>query len=1505
MADTAVSRSNSVKVLLDALVSAKVVDNIKSTKLDVSLFKKLKTTLLKLQVILTYAKDKRITTNNLTVGLWLEILRTNAVITQIYDLFDEINIEALRCKVEAPDYRFNRMINYKLQRLIERLEFYYELQRSIERIIVSNSSSYWIEILTTTSFDLVDDSSIHIQLLPLSTSVKVLLDRLVSSLFVDFFRSKIVDDSSFLDKLKIRLARLQDVLNYAMRRHFTDPTVMVLMEWFGMLQYDVFEVETLFDEINTEALRRYKGKITPTTSQVLINLSSPFKRWVINSKMQKLIESLECLSPGGQKGELDVSIVIIQNLSLSTSVNALLDRLDSVEFIDNFRSTKLDVSLLEKLRRTLLVLHRAGEEQEHIFIVGHWLDILRNVVFEVGYFLDEINPEALHCEVEGKLKHLSSPSNSKFQKLIERLEFLSSRAQGQFGGSSSRSFWNESPRNSVLDDESSIYGRDTDIKKLKHLLLSSDDDDIKIGIISIVGIEGIGKTTLAKLLYNDPEVYDKFELKFWAHVSKHLDESIVLETLLDDRYRERDDTSGVNNRYPKFLLVLDEVRDTGSINWTLLMNICNVGETGSRIIITTQDEGVALSVQTFAPSIQTFLSIHYLRPLESEDCWSLLARHAFGACNDQQQFNLEGIGREIANKCFGSPFAAVALGDILRIKLSPDYWNVVLESDIWVLTDHDVQPFIQLSYHYLSTSLKRCFAYCSIFPKKSIIEKKIVVQLWIAEGLVESSTNLEKVGEEYFDVLVSRSLIQRSIGDEGENYEMHNLVHDFATEVSSSYCINMDEHNLHDRVHNLSYNRGIFDSYTKFDKLYGLEGLRTFLALPLQEKLPLCLLSNKVVHDLLPTMKQLRALSLSNYKSITELPNSIGDLLYLQYLNLSHTEIEKLPTETCKLYNLQFLLLAGCKRLIELPDDIGKLVNLRHLDVSDTALREMPVQIAKLENLQTLSNFVVSKHNHGLKLAELENFPRLHGKLSISQLQNVNDLFEADEANMKMKDQIDELALEWDCGSNVSNSQTQSVVLEHLRPSTKLKSLTIKGYGGINFPKWLGDSLFSNMVYLRISNCDDCLWLPPLGQLGNLKELIIEGMQSMETISIDFYGSDSSSFQPFPSLETLHFEDMQGWEEWDWIGGTTIEFPSLKTLSLSKCPQLGLGNIADKFPSLTRLELRECPLLVQSMPSLDHAFSEMMFPFHSLRQLTIDGFPSLTSFPTDGLPETLKFLIISNCENLEFLPHELLHNYTSLEELKISYSCNSMISFTLGALPVLKSLFIEGCKNLKSILIAEGASEKSLSFLRSIKIWDCNELESFPPGGLATPNLVYIAVWKCEKLRSLPEAMNTLTALQEMEIDNLLNLQSFVIADLPISLRELTVGSVGGILRNTEPTWIHLKCLSVLRIKGGDMVKTFVVPFLPTFLVTLCICGLDDKNIDWKWLRHLTSLQNLEIVNAPKLKLLPKKGLSSSLLVLSMTHCPLLKASLRRKQGKEWRKIAHIPSIIIDGELIT
>lgn len=145
-------------------------------------------------------------------------------------------------------------------------------------------------------------------------------------------------------------------------------------------------------------------------------------------------------------------------------------------------------------------------------------------------------------------------------------------------------------------------------------------------------------------------------------------------------------------------------------------------------------------------------------------------------------------------------------------------------------------------------------------------------------------------------------------------------------------------------------------------------------------------LSNKLLFDLLPAMTRLRVLSMSHYNNITEVPDSLGKLTHLKYLDLSNTKIERLPDTTYKLQNLQTLLLSKCWLLTELPKKIGNLVNLFNLDISGTKLKEMPVQIAGLKNLQTLSNFVVSKQQDGLKVSELGKFPHLQVKLSISML---------------------------------------------------------------------------------------------------------------------------------------------------------------------------------------------------------------------------------------------------------------------------------------------------------------------------------------------------------------------------------------------------------------------------------------------------------------------------------------------------------------------------------------
>ncbi|XP_018501126.2 putative disease resistance protein At3g14460 [Pyrus x bretschneideri] len=737
--------------------------------------------------------------------------------------------------------------------------------------------------------------------------------------------------------------------------------------------------------------------------------------------------------------------------------------------------------------------------------------------------------------------------------------------------------------------------------------------------------------------------------------------------------------------------------------------------------------------------------------------------------------------------------------------------------------------------------------------------------------------------------------------------------------------------------------RGKFDTSSKFEPLEEVKCLRTFLPASLA---PYDIgdreyVSNKVLDDLLPAQKYLRAFSLSRYKNITDLPDSIGNHIHLRYIDLSYTTIKRLPDTVCTLYNLQTLLLKGCYYLVELPAEMRRLIHLRHLDIGETFIKEMPVHMGRLKSLRTLTAFVLGEST-GSSIAELRELSHLGGKISILNLQNVVG---AIDALLKDKKDLKEVELAW--GPEASDDFVKERhVLERLQPWVNLVKLTIRCYGGISFPNWVGDSSFSNLQVMRLSGCGNCSSLPPVGQLPALKELYVESMESVVRVGGELYGGN----QQFQCLEKLVFWNMPEWEEWQPSpsGGESPNFPCLKELKLHNCPKLR-GNLPTHLPSLKTLQVYNCEVLhenrasntlnteslrgsleelridgcpglslllesTETLPSLQMLaiyfdgrewLPQMVHNSNRLQSLTLFGCSSLLSFPTNGLPTTLTSLTILRCEKLEFLSREMMAKLTSLQSLCLDRSCDSLRSFPLGIFPNLSSLWIDGCENLESLSV-EGGADENLSHLNSLSIWHCPNLVSVADGGLPTPNLTSFQVYYCENLKLLPDRMHTLTALQDLQIHDLPNVVSFAQGGLPPNLQSFRISWCERLRPSVEWRLRGLASLQQFRISGyKDLVEMLLnEQLLPATLHTLQIDYVWDlKSLDGKGLEHLTSLQHLQIECCRSLKFLPKEGFPASLSYLCIWGCPSLKKRYRKKKGKDWRNIARIPFIKIDDEI--
>nr|XP_023923952.1 putative disease resistance protein RGA4 [Quercus suber] len=993
---------------------------------------------------------------------------------------------------------------------------------------------------------------------------------------------------------------------------------------------------------------------------------------------------------------------------------------------------------LENLKSTVstiqAVLLDAEKQGSHNNQVKDWLKKLGDVFFDADDVLDDFSTEALQHKVmtgskmtkEVRIFFSSSNQLAFSLKMGHRIKAIRERLSVIAKDKDDFHFIQNSVEPQVMNRDRETYsfvlaedvvGREDDKKEILKLLLDANAVE-NVSIIPIVGIGGLGKTTLAQLIYNDENVKNNFEMKLWICISDNFDIKHIVKQILESLGNRRDEEileilqnhlrGELNEK--KYFIVLDDVWNENRNNWITLNNLLMGGARGSKIVVTTRSIKVAEIMGTTSP--------HELKGLDPEKSWSLFVKMAFKEGKEPKYQGIVDLGKKIVGKCIGVPLAIRTIGSLLYGKTSDIEWQSFLENELSKLTqqENDISLTLKLSYDYLPSHLKQCFAYCRLFPKDYRINVNTLINLWVVQGFIVLEgprQRFEDIGRKYFMELLWRSFFQDVENDHLGNIrscKMHDLMHDLAILVSGteSVILNSSEENIIEKVHHVSFD--LVDSSRQFSMLMpNQRKIRTILAYSVRGTL-----GNLTCDALISNFNYLRTLDLSRLH-IHVVPHSIGELKHLRYLDLSENEnIEFLPDSITKLLNLLILKLRGCRLLKELPRCLKNLVKLRHLDISDSfKLTHMPLGLGHLTSLEILTRFVVRQEDlkasscnwhkkrqarSGGGLSELKELSNLGGSLEIRYLgHGEDDVVECKATNMKDKQHLQELTLRWkDIRDDGETECYDEMSLEGLQPHPNLKSLELQNYMGVRIPSWF--SSLTNLVRFKLQDNKRLQHLPPLNQLPFLKSVILGRMEALEYIWIDEENvsnvlgasSSSSSKTPFfPSLSSLQLRwcpKLKGW----WRNSDDDNEPhhlllpsfppSLSELSIIDCPNLTSMPPFPYFKEPLRLTGCSWKVLEQTM-KMGAATTSTYFPLSQLQQLDLYEMKDFESLPEEGLRNlvSLRELSIQRCDGLVSLPSSI-GSLTSLQTLDIA-RCHNLTSLPqeIRNLTSLKKLYIDDC----------------------------------------------------------------------------------------------------------------------------------------------------------------------------------------------------------------------------------
>lgn len=820
--------------------------------------------------------------------------------------------------------------------------------------------------------------------------------------------------------------------------------------------------------------------------------------------------------------------------------------------------------LQTELKRMQCFLEDADCKLEQDALVRNWVDEIRNVAYEAEDVIDNYILTAASRE-DGIRRVLNrfAFTFTKFLRLYiigSQIKCIESKIEGisksliKYG----IKFSNDGERNTSINEmqrgvrktypqfiEDEVIPLDDSTKNLMAQLMEDEDDRLRV--VSIVGMGGLGKTTLAKKVYNHIDVKQHFDCQAWAFVSQQFVTREVLHGILKDTSAsdiERDEDLVVKLYKEllgkRYLIVLDDIWSIGA--WLRLRSAFPDEKMGSRILLTTRNKEVASQADPWGLLIEPPLLTH-------DQSWELLQRKAFKRRSVEEQHcssGFETLGKQIAKECGGLPLAIVIIGGLLAQKKLITEWEAVQRNIDGHLQQQQrvdgLHRILALSYQDLPHYLKPCFLYVGVFPEDSEIRKSELIRLWIAEGFISSlqrvgEETIEDVAEHYLQELVSRCMLQVDKKDHTgrgiKTCRIHDLLRDlsvqkgrefnFLTTIETTGSSSPIQHSSITQSRRVSiYFNNNQERYVPLPEAAEYPCLRSLLYFVRDREMSVTGSGSQLYKRFM----LLRVLRL-DFVKLASVPKEIGNLILLRYLGLRGTEVSELPKSIGNLGGLHTLDVRNNDSL-PLPHATSKLKLLRHLLYSSTVadLQKWDFHVNDLTNLETLKNFNV------------ENLIRDNEVLGLSFLRKLGITCERSEQVEKVLE-----------SPSVKLGRLQSlymVMLENNPFPENMESLSQCGnLSKLNLEGRIATGLqFLPHSLAKLILVDSELSRDPLEVLETLPKL------RYLCLGRDAYTGYEMvcSAHGFPQLETLEFRGLTEVEEWQVKEGS---MPSLKRLTIN------------------------------------------------------------------------------------------------------------------------------------------------------------------------------------------------------------------------------------------------------------------------------------------------------------------------------------------------------------------